>query len=547
MSTAIFFQLAIILGLSSAIGYVIHKLKLPLVIAYLLAGVVISIAKLSVNDTGILTFLPNIGIAFVLFLIGMELDLREIKSLGKPIIISSLIQIIISSIAGFAIAGFFGRNLIESLYLGIGLSFSSTVVVIKLLSEKRDLQSLYGKLSIGILLIEDLVAILILMGISVSNSFLSIGLQQSAPIITLIIKTIILFSLTYLLSRYVLNRIFKAVAGSLELLFMTSLTWCFVFTSIAVASGFSIEIGAFLAGVALASSPYDLQIQGKIKPLRDFFLALFFVFLGSEINTTNIWPLLPLTLALIAYTIIAKPLVFLLILGVFGFRKHTLFQTALTLTQISEFSLIILLVGINVGGVGPDVLSALATVGVGSIIISSILITYSKSIYTFVRPFIGFFEHSKTYHVYENRPQVELSDHCIVIGAHRVGAPVVRFLHKHKVPFVVIEFNPKIIEELDKEGIKAIYGDIGDPEILENLYLESAKLIISTATDLTDNQILLRECRKRRVSAYIVVRALESEHSKLLQKMGADYVIMPESVSGDYLVEKIKHHLHLDT
>ncbi len=539
----IFTQLALVLTLSSFFGFIVHKLKLPLVVAYLLAGVVISTVNLfGSHHIEIFSFLPEIGVAFVLFLIGMELDLREIRSLGIPILCASLGQIIISSLAGFAIAGSLGFTQIESVYLGLGMAFSSTVVVIKLLLEKKDLTSLYGKLSVGILLIEDLVAIGVLMVISLGNSGFHIGLQENLPLLILIAKAIGLFVLTFILSRFVLEKIFDAVARSIELLFLTAVTWCFVFTSLAVLSGFSVVIGAFLAGVALASSPYHLQIQSKIKPLRDFFVTLFFVYLGSQVQLTDISTHALSIVVFTIYALVAKPIIYLLIVGLFGFRKHTIFQTALNLSQISEFSLVVLLVGVNLKLLSPTTLSVMSAVAVLSIILSSVLITYSRKIYPLISPLLPFFELRGKVHYLEAKIHEELDDHVIVIGGHRLGAPVIRFLSRKRVPFLVMDFNPHIVEKLRKDGVKVIYGDMGDPEVLENLQIEKAKLIISTASDLSDNELLLVECRRKRVRAKIIVRALDDNHAKALRQLGADFIILPEKVSGDYLADQLKSH-----
>ena len=539
----IFIQLAIILTLASTIGYAVIKFKLPLVVAYLVAGVILSVISVfDPHSSEVLKILPEIGIAFVLFLIGMELDLREIRALGFPIITAALGQIIISTFAGFALAGFLGFPQAESLFIGLGLAFSSTVVVIKMLLEKRDLASLYGKLSIGILLIEDLVAIAVLMIISVQGSALSLGFQQSFPLIALVLKAIGLFILTFLLSKYVLERIFAAVAKNVELLFLTAITWCFVFTSLAVFSGFSVVIGAFLAGVALASSPYHLQIQGKIKPLRDFFVALFFVYLGSEAKVGDWVTNWPAILLFTAFALLFKPLIYILLMGIFGFKKHTLFQTALNLSQISEFSLVVLLVGSQAGLISPQTLSIMSAVAVLSIIISSTAITYSKRIFRVIGPYLQFFERKNNPHFLEESVSEAIEDHVILIGAHRVGGPVVEYLQKNKIPFLVLDFNPHVLEELKKKNIKAIYGDVGDPEVIESIQLEKAKLIINTATDMTDNEMLLEECKRRKVKAVIVSRALDHDHAKALKDLGADYVILPEKVSGDFLVGQLKNH-----
>ncbi|MDP2632606.1 MAG: cation:proton antiporter [Candidatus Curtissbacteria bacterium] len=537
----LFFQLAVVLLLSSFFGFLVLRFKLPLVVAYLLAGVSLSFVTLfDPQHSTVLAVFPEIGIAFVLFLIGMELDLREVRSLGKPIVMSAVGQILISTFVGFEVAQFLGFNPTESVYLGLGLAFSSTVVVVKMLLEKRELNSLYGKLSIGILLVEDLVAIVALMILSVSNSALSVGLQQSLPILTLLLKAFGLFALTFLISKYVLARIFKAVASSVELLFLTAITWCFVFTSVAVLSGFSVVIGAFLAGVALASSPYHLQIQGKVKPLRDFFVTLFFVYLGSQANLKDLvsdWP------AILTFTIFAvaiKPIIYAVFLSRFGFKKHTLFQTALNLSQISEFSLVVLLVGVQTGAASEKALSIMAIVAVISIISSSICIYYSRKIYVFVSPFIGFVEHKTKTHFMENQNAEELNEHVVIIGAHRIGRPLVRYLQREKIPFIVMDINPHVVEDLKAKSINVVYGDIGDPDMHEYLRLEHAKLVISTATSMNDNEFLIEECKRRKISGKLLVRALDSEHARALEDLGADFVIQPEKVSGAFLVSQLK-------
>lgn len=538
----IFLQFAVVLSLASLFGYIVMKMKLPLVVAYLLAGVCLSIvAVFDLHHAGIFSFLPEIGIAFVLFLIGMELDLREIKALGKPIITASVGQIVLSSLAGFAIAGALGFNATESIFLGLGLSFSSTVVVIKLLLEKRDLSSLYGKLAIGILLVEDLVAIIVLMGISVGSSMFQTGLQDSLPFVTFALKAVGLFFLTFILSKFVLERVFDAVAKSVELLFLTALTWCFIFTTLAIVSGFSVVIGAFLAGVALASSPYHLQIQGKIKPLRDFFVTLFFVYLGTEAKVADLinHPIAIIVLTLYAITI--KPIIYLAILGIYGFRKHTMFQSSLNLSQVSEFSLVMLLVGFKAGLVSQSTLSVMAAVGVLSIVISSIMVSQSRRIYNFTMPLIKFFE-SKKRHFLEIEAVEEVENHVVVIGANRVGNPVINYLRHQKIPLIVVDFNPHTVEKLRDNGFNVIFGDISDPEIVDGLRLEKAKLIISTITTMQDNEMLLEECHRKKIQAKIVVRATDSMHAKALKDLGADYVILPETVSSHFLVSQLKSH-----
>lgn len=536
-------QLAIVLSLASVSGFIVFKLKLPLVIAYLLSGVLLSLFNLfNVSDSYIFHVLPEIGIAFVLFLIGMELDLRELKTLGAPIVIASLGQITISTLIGYLVAVMLGFGNTESIYMGLGLAFSSTVVVIKMLLEKKDINSLYGKLSIGILLVEDLVAVAVLMLASVGSSALNLGIQGSLPLLAVVLKATGLFLLTFVLSKYVLQKIFEAVANSTELLFFTSITWCFVFTAVAVLSGFSVVIGAFLAGVAIATSPYHLHIQGKIKPLRDFFLTLFFVYLGSQVKVEYLTDSLPAIIAFLLLAIFVKPVIYLLLISNFGFKKHTLFQTALNLSQISEFSLIVLLVAAQYGLASDKALTVMSAVGVVSIIVSSLFISSSKKIYKSLGTYLSPFEKkSSRFHI-ESRAEVDMTDHVVLIGAHRAGGPVVKYLSKAGVPFIVMDFNPTIVKKLRDSGVNVIYGDIGDPEVLDNLKLEKAKLIISTASDTMDNEILLEECSRRKIQATILVRSEDIANNERLKKLGANYIITPENLFGIFIADQIKRH-----
>lgn len=541
----IFIQLAIILGLCSVLGYIVVRFKLPLLIAYLVGGLMIaSTAIFDPRASEVLNFLPEMGIAFVLFLIGMELDLREIKSLGKPILLAGTLQIIITTIIGANLAKLLGFGSIESWYLGVGLAFSSTILVVKLLIDKKDEGSLYGKLAVGILILEDLLAVLLLVVLTVSNSILGIGLQQAFPILTLVFKALILFSLVFLLSKFILPSVFKTVSKQNELLFITALAWCFVYVSFAIMLGFSVVIGAFLAGMALANSPFHYQIQGRIKPLREFFVALFFVYLGTQVDFSEIGKIYSLTIAFTAYTLLIKPAIFLLILGIFGFRKHTMFQTALNLTHISEFSLILLLVGFKLNVISQSALTTIALSTVLSMIIASVMITHSNRLYKKISRIISFFERKNYNHALERwRNYQDMKGFVIVIGARKIGGEIVKLLKREQMPLIVLEMNPHQVERLLQEKIPVVYGDMGDPEVLDGLNLGDARMVISTAASEEDNKLLLEELESRHINIPVIVRAETADEAQGLYKAGADFVIIPEILAGDFLVDKLREHL----
>lgn len=541
----IFIQLAIILGASSLFGFVTHKLKLPILIAFLMVGLIIAtFSGLNLKDSSVLHFLPEIGIAFVLFLVGMELDLREIRSLGKVVLMASTLQIIISSIAGFAIAGALGFGSVEALYLGLGLAFSSTIVVVKILLEKNDLNSLYGKLSIGILLLEDLIAVLILLGLTVSPSLFQFGFQQAFPIVTFVLKVVLLFGATLVINRYVLPKIFDEVSESAELLFLSAIAWCFIYVAFALTLGFSVVIGAFLAGIGLASSPYHYQIQGKVKPLRDFFVTLFFVYLGTQVNFSDLAQVYPTIIAFTIYAVLAKPVIFLLVLGSFGFRKHTMFQTSINLSNISEFSLIIMVVGLQMGLVSANSITVIAVSLILSTILSSLAITKSAVVYKYVKSLLAFFERKTPHKLIEETSHYNLKDHVVIIGVQQVGESLIKHFQKENIPQVALDFNPYQVEKLIAAKVPVVFGDMGDPEVLEILNLNDARMIISTVPDIVNNKLLIEEVKDRGLSVPIIVRADSVKEAKSLYKFGASFVFIPDIVSGEFLVEVLQNHLN---
>lgn len=535
---SVFFELAVMLGAACVIGYIAMRIKLPLVIAYLLAGVALS--GYAVTESAILHTLPEIGIALVLFLIGMELNLSEIRTLGRPIIITTLLQVAISSGAGYFLATYFGFGGTEAFVLGLALAFSSTIVIVKTLSEKRDTAALYGKLSIGILLIEDVIAILAM--IAVTENIFSYGFTTELlfPVGIFALKALALILISYIFAQFILKRLFNLMAKSVELLFIAAIAWCFAFTSFAVILGFSVVIGAFLAGVALASSPYEVQIQGRIKPIRDFFVALFFIYIGSQVNLQSITESLPAIIAFAVLALLLKPLVYLLGLSIFGFRKRTLFHTALNLTQVSEFSLIIVLLAIQFGLATESVLAIVAGAAVLSMIVSSSLINFSEPLYQFVRPAVAKLQRKNALDILPDEEIPPLADHVVIIGADRVGHVVIDYLKRAEIETLVLDYNPTTVRRLRSEGFRTLYGDVSDPEMLESLQLDKAKLVISTASGLRDSLALLDACKRKHTKAKVVVRTVDTEHDEVLRKAGASYVILPERVTGDFLVSKLE-------
>lgn len=540
---SIFFELTIVIFLAAVLSIIFRFLKQPSILAFIITGIIVGpLGLFNFQSHELMRSLASIGITLLLFMIGLELNLKELKSVGKNALLAGIMQMGFTSAAGFGISSFLGFSAITSVYIGIALAFSSTILIIKLLSDKRDLKSLYGKITVGILLVQDLIAIFILILLStfsgVSGTSIDVG-----EIFIAILKVIVLFGWVIFLSRGVLPKILNIIARSSESLFLFSLAWVFGIAALVSSPliGFSIEIGGLLAGIALASSIESYQIITKVKPLRDFFLTIFFVTLGMDLVFNNISQILVAVIIFSIFVLLISPVIVMMILGILKYKKRTSFMSGVALAQISEFSLIMLYLGNKIGHVSEQVLSIVTFVGVITFVISTYFIVNSNYIYKILMPLLGIFERKSS--EAEKEPE-ELKEHIVLVGANRMGEGILNALIRKKSNFVVVDFDPDIIEKLNKKNIKTFFGDISDPEISQAVNVEKASLVISTASDPEDNLLLLKSLKRIR-GPKIIVAAFEKNDAKDFYKAGADYVIMPHIAGGNHLANLLVEDNHL--
>ncbi|OGD94688.1 hypothetical protein A3F02_00420 [Candidatus Curtissbacteria bacterium RIFCSPHIGHO2_12_FULL_38_9b] len=531
----LFFQLATVLVLASIFGIIARLFKQPLIIAYIFTGIVISVfAVFKSFDRAFLDILANFGIAFLLFLVGIELKIEDLKYVGKAAIFTGFGQIFFTALVGFIIVSALGFPVVPAMYIAIALTFSSTVIIVKLLTEKHDLQSLYGKIAVGFLLIQDFVAVLALMflsGFSVGKT------PHIGDIMLIFVKGFFLFIFTYIVSKTILKYVLKLTSTSVELLFISAIAWAFLMAAFAQRIGFSIAIGAFLAGIAIASSPYRIQISARVKPLRDFFIVIFFILLGASMSIGASGVQISHMIILSLFILIGNPLIVLAIMLPLGFRNRTSFLTSVTVAQISEFSLILMAVGYEIGHLTTEMVSLVSGVGIITITLSSYLILYGERIYKFIqKPFTKLFP-EKARDPYVLHREL-LKDHVILIGAEQMGSDILEFL-KSKVAdreqIVVVDFNPEIINSIRAAGFNAVFGDISDPEVLEELELGRAKLIIITDPDLLDSALLIKFAKDKNYKGPYVASSYWLHDAIKLYETGADYVVVPETVGGKHI------------
>ncbi|MEX2012786.1 MAG: cation:proton antiporter family protein [Candidatus Levyibacteriota bacterium] len=544
----IFLDITVIICLAAFLSLVFRFLKQPPILAYILAGIILGplgIFHLQGGGDEALRSLSEIGITLLLFMLGLELRFSELKSVGKVSLIVGLGQVIFTSAVGYFICIALGFSQITSFYLGIALAFSSTIIIVKLLSDKRDLNSLYGKISVGFLLIQDFVAIVALILLSGLTTGDAISPMSFALVI---IKAVALFSIVVFAGRHLIPAIVNVIAHNHEILFLFSIAWAFGISALVSSPlvGFSIEIGGFLAGLALANSFESSQIAARIRPLRDFFIVIFFVMLGMSMLITGFLSILIPGLILSAFILIGNPLIVMIIMGILGYRKRTGFLTGLTVAQISEFSLIVLYMGNRIGHVSDQVVALVTFVGAVTFVASTYMIINGNYLYKIFSSYLSIFERSK---LKEKNIDIEpFENHVVLIGARRVGERILEALTRDKdKKIVVVDFDPGIVEDLQRSNVVTFYGDIADPEIQELAGITRASLIISTVSDIEDNIILLRAIKNLKKKPKIFLLALEKHEAKELYKEGADYVVLPHIAGGHHIAKILldKDHMEL--
>lgn len=534
MAYNIFIELSIIIIIAVVVSSIIRILKQPLIIAYIITGILVSPTLFNIiRSREIISTFSELGIALLLFMVGLNLNPRVIKEVGKVSLITGIGQVVFTAIIGYFIAVWLSFNTVTAIYLSVALTFSSTVIITKLLSDKGDLHKLYGKIAIGFLIVQDLIAVIILMAIS---SFSNKTSLSDFGITTFATGTGLLVGL-FIIGYYALPKITKPIAKSTEFLLLFSLGWCFAVATIFEIFNFSIEIGALLAGITLSLSPYKFEISSKLRPVQDFFVFMFFIWLGSQLVLTNIQNQIPAIIIFSLFILIGNPLIVIILMGILRYKKQTSFLAGLTVAQISEFSHIMIALGIKMGHISSDTLSLITMIGLITIGGSSYFIIYGDKIYNRLSNFLTIFERKITK---EEKEEKQKKYDIVLFGAHRVGHDILEAFKHKKNSLLAIDYNPDIIEKLNKNGFNCIYGDISDVDLLDEIDLCNTKMVISTVPDLETNLLFMKRVKLCNPKIIILVVANSVQEAFDLYKNGATYVITPKFLGGKYISDKIK-------
>lgn len=524
----IFIELSLIIAVGSGIALVMRLLRQPLIIGHIITGIIVGPSVLSlINSAETIEVFSKIGIALLLFIIGLGLNPKIIKEVGKVTLITGMLQMILSVIAGFTVGWLFGYSTTESVVLGTALSFSSTIIVLKILSDKKEQSRLYGKITVGILLIQDIFATIALLVFTAQGSESSFNINQ---LLTLLGKGLAIAVPMFLIGSLVLPKLHKLIAGSQEFLFLFAIGWGFGSAALFEVAGFSLEVGALVAGVSLASLPYAQEISSRLRPLRDFFIVVFFINLGAGLSFSSVSNTIPLIVASLLVATIFKPWTILMIMGFLGYTKSTSFKTASSLAQISEFSLVLSALALSTGKIGDDVAAALTIVALVSFATSTYASVFDDGLFTFAEKHLSLFERKKTQ---SERVKNRKSYEMVLFGYQRGGHEFARLFKSLGKKFVVIDYDPEVIDVLERSKIDYLYGDASDNELLEEADIAKAKMIVSTITDFEVNKALLRSLEKINPNAVFITNCDTVEQAAKFYELGASYVMLPHYVGSE--------------
>jgi Kef-type K+ transport system membrane component KefB len=542
-----FAEVALLLVMAAGIGLVGTLARQPLIVSFIAVGLIAGPSALDVvKSNAQIDLLSALGIAVLLFLVGIKLDVKLIRSLGVVSVLTGLGQVIFTALFGYLIGLALGLGPVTSLYVAVALTFSSTIIIVKLLSDKREIDSLHGQIALGFLIVQDLVVVLAMIVLSaIGVGAPGHGGQEGGSILTVLASGLALVAAVVLFVRYVANPLTERLARAPELLVIFAIALAGMFAAIGDAVGLGKEVGGLMAGVALASTPYRETIAARLAPLRDFLLLFFFIALGSNLDLSLLGTHVVGAILFSLFVLIGNPLIVLAIMGAMGYRKRTGFLAGLTVAQISEFSLIFVAMGVSLGHVTDDALGLVTMVGLVTIAASTYMITYSHQLYALFKPLLGIFERKGT-----PREPSEAGTHAassykvIIFGLGRFGTAIGLRLHKRRIRVLGVDFNPQAVRRWRDLGLEADFGDASDPEFVAELPFREAEWMVSTVpihpTGLSHEdtrRTLIQLARSAGFCGRIAAASHSNNDTEALSGAGVDLVLEPFQDAADRAVE----------
>ena len=532
----LFFEIGAVMVVAAGVAMLMFRLRQPLILAYIVTGILVGPSVFALTQSPeMFDVLSKIGVAFLLFTVGLGLNWRMIRDVGGIALATGVGQVVITSLLGFVIGQVLGFSPVVSAYLGVAFSFSSTIIIVKLLSDKDELDTLYGRISVGFLLVQDFIAMFILLALGAMGR----GQGVTDILTQTIVKGFVLIPVCWFVSARVVPKLVGFAARSQELLFVFAIGWCFLVASVLVFFGFNMEMGALIAGVTLSGTVFEREISGRIRPLRDFFLILFFVSLGTHLGFASFRDLIVPVIIYTLYVLIGNPLIAMFIMRGLGYHPRTGFLSGTTVAQVSEFSFIVIASGITLGHLPASVMTLTTIVGLLTIAGSSSLIQHNDVLYDHLRPLFRWMEPHKSLTAERNKrlPNAEI----FLLGFHKMGAALLDPVQSMNKPFLVVDYDPTVVRELSELGVPTAYGDLSDEEFLSDLKLEKSSFVISTIPESSVSLALLSYLRGRSFEGVCIVSARTLPEAAKCYEAGATYVIIPAVLGGKKMREFLEH------
>lgn len=536
MDNSIFTQISLVIAVAAVIAIIMRLLKQPLIMSYILTGILVGPSVLNlVHAKDAFQSFSELGITLLLFIIGLGLNAGVIRSLGRVSLLTAGTILLAIGFFGHLAALWLGFDNITGIILGVSLFFSSTIIILKVLSDKKEVSRLYGQIAIGVILLDDVVATLALVAVAALGSHQSF---DHATIGLLILKAGGLGLGLAFLATKVMPAASRLFAKSQELLFLFAISWGLIVATVFDIAGFSHEVGALFAGVSLAGLPYATEMASKLKPLRDFFIVIFFVTLGETFTFTALQQSLVPALVLSLVVMIGKPLFVLLSLGAQGYTKLTSFKAAIHLSQISEFSIILVIFAASTGLIEERTVAVITLVALITIGISTYLMKYDDQLYRLLEYPLRHFERTTIKERTQRHPLYPI----VLVGYHKGGHEFLKVFREMKQRYLVVDYDPEIIDHLEEQGIRHAYGDATDEEFLDEINASRAQLIVSTMTDVTTNKALLQYIRRHNQKSSFICHANSYKEAADLYEEGASYVSLPHYIGSERVSSFIKRH-----
>ena len=531
MTVTPFAEFAVLLLVAAVAGALFVRLRQPVLIAYIVVGITLGPAGLGwVKAHDEVALLAQIGVTVLLFIVGLKLDLHHVRHIGPVALATGLGQLAFTIAGGFVLILALGKDVMTALYVAVALTFSSTIIIVKLLTDKRELDSLHGRIAVGFLIVQDLAVVLAMMAMSALRPP-EAGEAASAWMVaaSLVGRIVLAVLIIAALMRWVLPRVVALMARSQELLLIFALAWGVGLAALGDWAGFSMEAGAFVAGFTLASTHFREAINARLGGVRDFLLLFFFIHLGAELNLSTLgqelWP----ALVLAVFVLIGNPLIVMAIMGYMGYRKRTGFLAGLTVAQISEFSIVFVAMGISLGHVDVQALGLTTLVGLITITLSTYMILYSHPLYEWLAPWLGVFERKCPHRelAVDRHPPRGHESAVLVFGLGRYGSRLLGELRRLGVAAVGIDHDPEAVRELKRQGLPVHYGDAENPDFVESLPLHDTRWVVVTLPLVSSTRALVHALRSAGYKGAIAVTARDEASLQELQRLHVQHIHLP--------------------